>query len=193
MSSQAGRKPAQNASPAPVPSTNFSTGRAMDRTCSGRPLANSAPSGPSLTTSCGYHAVSTRAAESGSSRPVSTVAWSAFTSSSVTPLVISRNGSAPARSSGADDAPSTEIVMPARPASWKAASAAARDPSFSSVYPDMCRCMPGANRSVGRSSGCSAAFAPGSDSIVWSPLWVTMTTHVPVGRSGSMTSRASTP
>ena len=43
------------------------------------------------------------------------------------------------------------------------------------------------------SSGSSAALAPGSDSRVRSPLWVTSTTQVPVGRSGSMTRRASTP
>ena len=116
-----------------MPSTNFSTGTARDRTCSGRPLANSAPSGPIFTTTCGNQAVSTRAAESGSSRPVSTVAWSALTNSRVTPLVISRNGSAPARSSGAAEAPSTEIDIPARPASWKAARAADREPSFSRV------------------------------------------------------------
>ena len=74
-----------------------------------------------------------------------------------------------------------------------AASVAGLEVSLSSVYPETCRWLPGANRSLGRSSGDSAAFAPGSESIVWSPLWVTITTQVPVGRSGSMTSRASTP
>ena len=39
LSSQAGRKPAQNASPAPVPSTIFSIGEPGTRNGSGRPLA----------------------------------------------------------------------------------------------------------------------------------------------------------
>ena len=83
--------------------------------------------------------------------------------------------------------------MPARREYSIAASPAARAPSDSSVYPETCTWAPGTNRSRGRSSGDSAALAPGSDSMVRSPLWVTMTTQVPVGRSGSMTSRASTP
>ena len=122
-----------------------------------------------------------------------TRAWAPFTNSSVAPFVSCRKGSAPTRSSGAADAPSTEIDIPARRPRSKAASAAFLDRSLSSVYPDTCRWLPGTNRSCGRSSGDSAEFAPGSDIIVWSPLWVTITTQVPVGRSGSITSRASTP
>src|SRR5690606_23055533 len=113
-SSHGGRNPAQNASPAPVPSTTFSTGSAATRTGSGRPLLyHSAPSAPILITTCGNHAVSTLAAAAASSRPVSTLAWSTLANSSFAPLVHSRNGSAPMRSKGADEAQSTEIDIPA--------------------------------------------------------------------------------
>ena len=124
---------------------------------------------------------------------MSTLAWAPLTNSSTAPEDSSRNGSAPTRSSGADEAASTEAVIPARREYSIAASPADRDPSDSSVYPETCTWAPGMNRSCGRSSGDSAAFAPGSDSMVRSPLCVTITTQVPVGRSGSMTRRASTP
>src|SRR2546423_2224541 len=71
LSSQGGRKPAQNASPAPVPSTNFSTGFAGTRT-GPRPFANTAPSGPSFTTTSGYKPASSRIACTASSPPVAT-------------------------------------------------------------------------------------------------------------------------
>ncbi len=132
--SHGGRKPAQNASPAPVPSTILSTGSAATRTGSGRPLLyHNAPSALILITTCGNHAVSTLAADSASSRPVSTFAWSMLANSSLAPLVHSRNGSAPVRSSGADEAQSTEIDMPLCLAMSSADRPASREPSLISV------------------------------------------------------------
>src|SRR5262245_52646649 len=73
LSSQDGKNPAQNASPAPVLSTIRSSGGPGTRMGSGRPFAyNRAPSAPSFITTCGYQAFSTRAACSGSPLPVST-------------------------------------------------------------------------------------------------------------------------
>ena len=86
----------------------------------GRWRRTARPRPPSFITTCGYQAFSTRAACSGWSRPVSTRAWSPFTNSSVAPLVSCRNGSAPTRSSGAAEAPSTDTVIPARCAWLKA-------------------------------------------------------------------------
>src|SRR5690606_17196039 len=103
--SQGGRKPAVKASPAPVPAATRSTVSAGARMGSARVLVyQSAPSALSLITTWGNQAVRTFAAAVGSSRPVSTLAWSALANSSLAPCVHSRNGSAPVRSMGAAEA-----------------------------------------------------------------------------------------
>ena len=121
-----------NASPAPVESTGAGVGLAFARSTRS-PSDHSAPWSPSVITTSRPSLASAQAAASGSRAPVSTAASSALGSSRLARRVQPRNVWAPTSVSGAAEAGSTEIVMPAARACSSATSPAEREPGSSSV------------------------------------------------------------
>ena len=120
------------ASPAPVESTRAGAGLARPRSTRS-PSDHSAPSLPSVITTSRPSLASAQAAASGSRAPVSTAASSAFGSSRPARRVQPRNAAEPRSASGAAEAGSTEIDIPAARACSSATSPAEREPGSSSV------------------------------------------------------------